>query len=272
MAELFGFTIKRAGSDNAKSFVAPSSDDGSLDIGAAAGFFGQYYGAEATPKNDFDLVKKYRAAAEHPEADQAIEDIVNEAIISNEGQPSVSVSLDYVDFSVSIKKKIQTEFDHILKMLHWNNKSHELFKRWYIDGRIYFHKLVDEKDTSKGVLELRYIDPRNIKKVREIEKGSAGNTQAADLVKAVREYFLYSEDGIYPGISGRSNTGQGLPISSDSISYITSGLYEPTTNQVYSHLHKAIKPVNQLRMMEDALVIYRISRAPERRIFYIDVG
>jgi hypothetical protein len=272
MAELFGFTIKRAGSDNAKSFVAPSSDDGSLDIGAAAGFFGQYYGAEATPKNDFDLVKKYRAAAEHPEADQAIEDIVNEAIISDEGQPSVSVSLDYVDFSVSIKKKIQTEFDHILKMLHWNNKSHELFKRWYIDGRIYFHKLVDEKDTSKGVLELRYIDPRNIKKVREIEKGSAGNTQAADLVKAVREYFLYSEDGIYPGISGRNNTGQGLPISSDSISYITSGLYEPTTNQVYSHLHKAIKPVNQLRMIEDAVVIYRISRAPERRIFYIDVG
>ena len=272
MAELFGFTIKRAGSDNAKSFVAPSPDDGSLDIGAAAGFFGQYYGAEATPKNDFDLVKKYRAAAEHPEADQAIEDIVNEAIISDEGQPSVSVSLDYVDFSASIKKKIQSEFDHILKMLHWNNKSHELFKRWYIDGRIYFHKLVDEGDTSKGVLELRYIDPRNIKKVREIEKGSAGNTQAADLGTAVREYFLYSEDGIYPGISGRSNSGQGLPISSDSISYITSGLYEPTTNQVYSHLHKAIKPVNQLRMIEDAVVIYRISRAPERRIFYIDVG
>ena len=143
MAELFGFTIKRAGSDNAQSFVAPSTDDGSLDVGAAAGFFGQYFGAEATPKNDFDLVKKYRQASEHPECDLAIEDIINEAIISDQSQPSVSISLDYVDFSDPIKKKIQVEFDRILKMLHWNDKSHEIFKRWYIDGRIYYHKMVD---------------------------------------------------------------------------------------------------------------------------------
>ena len=275
MAELFGFTIKRAGSDNAKSFVAPSTDDGSLDIGTAAGFFGQYFGAEATPKNDFDLGKKYRQASEHPECDAAIEDIINEAIISHEDQPSDSVSLNYVDFSDPIKKKIQDEFQLILQMLHWNNKSHEIFRRWYIDGRIYFHKMVDTEATKKGVLELRYIDPRNIKKVREVEKGKAKDTQGGvpqEIVKKVNEFFLYNEDGIYPGFSGQRPAGQGMKISPDSISYITSGQYEPTSNQVYSHLHKAIKPVNQLRMIEDAIVIYRISRAPERRIFYIDVG
>ena len=275
MAELFGFTIKRAGSDKTKSFVAPSSDDGSLDIGTAAGFFGQSFGAEATPKNDFDLVKKYRQASEHPECDQAIEDIINEAIISHEDQPSVSVSLNYVTFSDPIKKKIQDEFQLILQMLHWNNKSHEIFRRWYIDGRIYFHKMVDTDATKKGVLELRYIDPRNIKKVRVVEKGKAKDTQGGipqEIVKKVDEFYLYNEDGIYPGFSGQRPAGQGMKISPDSISYITSGQYEPTSNQVYSHLHKAIKPVNQLRMIEDAIVIYRISRAPERRIFYIDVG
>ena len=278
MAELFGFTIKRAGSDNAKSFVAPSTDDGSLDVGQAAGFFGQYFGSEATPKNDFDLVKKYRQTSEHPECDQAIEDIVNEAIISDQGQPSVSISLDYVDFSDPIKKKIQVEFDHILKMLHWNDKSHEIFKRWYIDGRIYFHKMVDTEAPKQGVVELRYIDPRNIKKVREVEKGrsKSGNGKQGglptEIVKSVKEFFLYNEDGIYPGFPGQGTSGQGMQISPDSITYITSGQYEPTSNQVYSHLHKAIKPTNQLRMIEDAIVIYRISRAPERRIFYIDVG
>ena len=278
MAELFGFTIKRAGSDNAKSFVAPSPDDGSLEIGTAAGFFGQYFGAEATPKNDFDLVKKYRQASEHPECDQAIEDIVNEAIISHEDQPSVSVALNYVDFSDPIKKKIQDEFQLILQMLHWNNKSHEIFRRWYIDGRIYFHKMVETDSPKKGVVEIRYIDPRNIKKVREVEKARSKDGHGkqgglpTEIVTNIREFFLYNEEGIYPGFPGQGTSGQGMQISPDSISYITSGQYEPTTNQVYSHLHKAIKPVNQLRMIEDAIVIYRISRAPERRIFYIDVG
>jgi hypothetical protein len=271
MAELFGFTIGRAKKSEAKSFVAPSPDDGSLDIGAASGFFGAYVGTgETVPKNDFDLVKKYRQAAEHPECDQAIEDIVNEAIVSSENQPSVSISLDYLNFSDPIKKKIHSEFLHILKMLHWNQRAHEIFKRWYIDGRIYFHKMVDENDPKKGVIELRYIDPKSIKKVREIQKGSTST--GGSLVKQVKEYFLYNEEGIYTGFSGQKNAGQGLQIAADSIVYITSGLYEPTSNQVYSYLHKAIKPVNQLRMIEDAVVIYRISRAPERRIFYIDVG
>ena len=272
MAELFGFTIGRAKKSEAKSFVAPSPDDGSLDIGAASGFFGAYLGTgqETIPKNDFDLVKKYRQTAEHPECDQAIEDIVNEAIVSSENQPSVSISLDYLNYSESIKKKIHSEFLHILKMLHWNQRAHEIFKRWYIDGRIYFHKMVDENAPKKGVVELRYIDPKSIKKIREVQKGSTST--GGSLVKKVREYFLYNEEGIYAGFSGQKSAGQGLQIEADSIVYITSGLYEPTSNQVYSYLHKAIKPVNQLRMIEDAVVIYRISRAPERRIFYIDVG
>ena len=276
MAEIFGFTIKKAEAGKAKSFVPPTSDDAALEIGNAAGFFGQYYGAEATPKNDFDLVKKYRMTSEHPEADQAIEDIVNEAIVADGDEPSVSLSLDFVNLSPSIKKKVLGEFDHILKLLHWNSKGHEIFKRWYIDGRIYFHKLVDLNDTTKGVTEVRYIDPRNIKKIREVDKEYANGNVAAgiEVVGKVREAFLYNEEGLYPAFTGKGmgGAGQGIEVSVDSVIYVTSGLFEPTSNQVYSYLHKAIKPVNQLRMIEDAVVIYRISRAPERRIFYIDVG
>ena len=159
--------------------------------------------------------------------------------------------------------------------MHWNSKGHEIFKRWYIDGRIYFHKLVDLADTSKGVTEVRYIDPRNIKKIREVDKEYAKDAAAGiEVVGRVREAFLYNEEGLYPAITGKGmgGAGQGMEVSVDSVIYVTSGLFEPTSNQVYSYLHKAIKPVNQLRMIEDAVVIYRISRAPERRIFYIDVG
>ena len=274
MAEIFGFTIKKATAGKAASFVPPTSDDAALEIGNAAGFFGQYYGAEAVPKHDFDLVKKYREASEHPEADQAIEDIVNEAIVADGSEPSVSLSLDFVNFSPAIKKKILGEFDHILKLLHWNSKGHEIFKRWYIDGRIYFHKMVDLNDTSKGITEVRYIDPRNIKKIREVDKDYPNPGSNVELVRKVREAFLYSEEGLYPAFTGKGmgGAGQGIEVSVDSVIYVTSGLYEPTSNQIYSYLHKAIKPVNQLRMIEDAIVIYRISRAPERRIFYIDVG
>ena len=271
MAEIFGFTIKRAKVDNAQSFVAPSPDDGSLDVGNASGFFGQYFGTEAAVKNDFDLVKKYRQTAEHPEADQAIEDIVNEAIISDRDEPSVTINLNFVKLSDPIKKKIGAEFSHVIRLLHWNTKSHDIFKRWYIDGRVYFHKMIDTNAPKTGIVEVRYIDPRNIRKVREIEKGRPGKGKEA-VVKKVTEYFIFNEEGIYPGFVGHNNSSGGLQILPDAISYITSGLYEPTTNQVYSYLHKAIKPVNQLRMIEDAVVIYRISRAPERRIFYIDVG
>ena len=158
--------------------------------------------------------------------------------------------------------------------MHWNSKGHEIFKRWYIDGRIYFHKMVDLNDTSKGITEVRYIDPRNIKKIREVDKDYPNPGSNVELVRKVREAFLYSEEGLYPAFTGKGmgGAGQGIEVSVDSVIYVTSGLYEPTSNQIYSYLHKAIKPVNQLRMIEDAIVIYRISRAPERRIFYIDVG
>ena len=271
MAEIFGFTVQRSKENKAQSFVPPSSDDGTVEIGSASGFFSQYYGTEQTPKHDFDLIKKYRQTAEHPEADQAIEDIINEAIVANQDEPSVSLSLDFVNLSDPIKKKIYGEFTHLLKLLQWNSKGSEIFKRWYVDGRVYFHKMVEESNTKQGIVEIRYIDPKCIKKVREIEPDKVKD--GAEVVKRVFEYFVFNEDGIYPAFLGRgSGALTGVRIAVDSVSYITSGLYEPTTNQVYSYLHKAIKPVNQLRMIEDAIVIYRISRAPERRIFYIDVG
>ena len=196
MAEIFGFTIKRAKVDNAQSFVAPSPDDGSLDVGNASGFFGQYFGTEAAVKNDFDLVKKYRQTAEHPEADQAIEDIVNEAIISDRDEPSVTINLNFVKLSDPIKKKIGAEFSHVIRLLHWNTKSHDIFKRWYIDGRVYFHKMIDTNAPKTGIVEVRYIDPRNIRKVREIEKGRPGKGKEA-VVKKVTEYFIFNDVYLY---------------------------------------------------------------------------
>lgn len=270
MAEIFGFTVQRSKGNKAKSFVPPSADDGTLEVGAPSGFFSQYYGADITAKNDFDLVKRYRKTAEHPEADQAIEDIVNEAIVGDSNEPSVSLTLDFVNLSDPIKKKIYHEFDNLLRLLKWKHRGSDIFKRWYIDGRIYFHKMVDESNPKAGIVDIRYIDPKNIKKVRETKKEK--DPTGVEYIKEVNEFFIFNEEGIYPAFHGRGSEGTGIKITKDAISYITSGHYDPTTNQVFSYLHKAIKPVNQLRMIEDAIVIYRISRAPERRIFYIDVG
>ncbi len=274
MAELFGWEVKKKESDKAKSFVAPSDEEGTLDIAGGAGFFGQYLSYDKAARNDYDLVRKYRQTSENPECDQAIEDIINEAITADETDISVAVNLDWVPLSMSIKKKIDEEFKEVLTLLQWKKKGHDIFRRWYIDGRIFYHKLVDEKSPRKGITEVRYIDPKYIKKIREVEKekGQGG----VEIIKAVKEWYIYNEAGVYPSlpaIGGSSNSqAQGLKISPDAIAYVPSGLYNPTTNQVYSLLQKAIKPTNQLRMIEDAVVIYRISRAPERRIFYIDVG
>ena len=274
MAELFGWEVKKKESDKAKSFVAPSDEEGTLDIAGGAGFFGQYLSYDKAARNDYDLVRKYRQTSENPECDQAIEDIINEAITADETDISVAVNLDWVPLSMSIKKKIDEEFKEVLTLLQWKKKGHDIFRRWYIDGRIFYHKLVDEKSPRKGITEVRYIDPKYIKKIREVEKekGQGG----VEVIKAVKEWYIYNEAGVYPSlpaIGGSSNSqAQGLKISPDAIAYVPSGLYNPTTNQVYSLLQKAIKPTNQLRMIEDAVVIYRISRAPERRIFYIDVG
>ena len=274
MAELFGYEVKRKKeSDKAKSFVAPSDQEGTLDIAGGAGFFGQYLSYDKAARNEFDLIRKYRTTAENPECDQAIEDIINEAITADETDISVKINLDWVPVSASIRKKMVEEFDDVLTLLQWKKKGHDIFRRWYIDGRIYYHKLVDESSKRKGITEVRYIDPKFIKKVREVEK-SRPNPNSPQLVKQVKEWFMYNESGVYPvfGASTSSGGGEGIKISPDAIVYVTSGIYNPTTNQVYGHLQKAIKPTNQLRMIEDSVVIYRISRAPERRIFYIDVG
>ena len=273
MAELFGYEIKRKKeSDKAKSFVAPSDEEGTLDIAGGAGFFGQYLSYDKAARNEYDLIRKYRTTAENPECDQAIEDIINEAIIADELDLSVKLNLDWVPLSMGIKKKMVEEFNDVLTLLQWKKKAHDIFRRWYVDGRIFYHKLIDESSPRKGITEIRYIDPKFIKKVREVNKIKLPNQPA--LVKQVKEYFLYNETGVYPvlGTSTTGTSGEGLKISPDAIVYVTSGIYNPTTNQVYGHLQKAIKPTNQLRMIEDSVVIYRISRAPERRIFYIDVG
>jgi len=274
MAELFGWEVKKKESDKAKSFVAPSDEEGTLDIAGGAGFFGQYLSYDKAARNDYDLVRKYRQTSENPECDQAIEDIINEAITADETDISVAVNLDWVPLSMSIKKKIDDEFKEVLTLLQWKKKGHDIFRRWYIDGRIFFHKLIDEKSPRKGITEVRFIDPKFIKKIREIEKDKVQG--GVEVVKSVKEWYVYNEAGVYPSlpaIGGTSNMqAQGLRISPDAIAYVPSGLYNPTTNQVYSLLQKAIKPTNQLRMIEDAVVIYRIARAPERRIFYIDVG
>ena len=273
MAELFGWEVKKKESDKAKSFVAPSDEEGTLDIAGGAGFFGQYLSYDKAARNDYDLIRKYRQTSENPECDQAIEDIINEAITADETEISVAVNLDWVPLSMSIKKKMDQEFKEILTLLQWKKQAHNIFRRWYIDGRIFYHKLIDEKSPRKGISEIRYIDPKFIKKIREVEKDKGQN--GAEIIKSVKEWYIYNESGVYPtlpAIGGAASQQQGLRISADAIAYVTSGLYNPTTNQIYSLLQKAIKPTNQLRMIEDAVVIYRIARAPERRIFYIDVG
>jgi len=282
MAELFGYELKKKTAAKAQSFVAPSDEEGTLDIAGTTGFFSQYVNVDKSAKNDWDLIRKYRQTAENPECDMAIEDIVNETITADEDDTSVKINLDYVDASPAIKKKMFDEFDELLRLLDWKDRGHYIFKRWYIDGRIFYHKMVDKAAVRKGIAEIRYIDPKFIKKVRMVEKtmdkkGGATAQSEVDLVKTVQEFYIYNETGAYPTMQGSGQgpgamNSQGVKVTADSITYVTSGIFNPTTKQVYGHLHKAIRPVNQLRMMEDSLVIYRVARAPERRIFYIDVG
>ena len=268
MAELFGFRITRANqSKGSDAFTAPSTDDGTLDVVSGGGHYASILDLDGRDRNDLDLIRRYRDIAQQPECDSAIEDIVNEAIVSDERDTSVSVSLDRLDVSPKIKSKIREEFNEVLRLMDFNQKGHDIFRRWYVDGRLYYHKIIDPKQPRKGLKEVRYIDPRKIKKVRENKKELETKT-GVDVVKAVDEYYLFNDKGF------DSSTGStsGLKITNDSITYCPSGLVDMHKGTVLSHLNKAIKPVNQLRMIEDALVIYRISRAPERRIFYIDVG
>jgi hypothetical protein len=266
MAELFGFKITRS-KDEGESFTLPSSDDGTIEV-AGGGFYSQTLDVDGRDKTENDLIRRYRDIAIQPECDSAIEDIVSEGIASNEYDAPVALRLDRLEYSPKVKKRIEEEFDRVLQLLDFNIKGHDIFRRWYVDGRIYYHKVIDVKEPRKGIKELRYIDPRKIKKVREVVKDRPDPVTGIDKKKQTLEYYLYNEK-----VVDNSATPQAaLKITKDSITYCPSGLVDQTKGTVLSYLHKAIKPVNQLRMIEDALVIYRISRAPERRIFYIDVG
>ncbi len=269
MAELFGFSITRAKKpqDPKQSFTTPQADDGTQTV-AAGGYFGQYLDMEGTARNEQELIRRYREIALHPECDMAIEDIVNEAIVSNELKDAVKLDLANVTYGTEIKKKIDTEFKEVLRLMNFNTRGHDLFRRWYVDGRIYYHKIIDRESPVKGITEVRYIDPRKIKKIREIRKKRPDGPTPYGLtvIDEFEEYFIYNEKGVSNTTSG------GIKIATDAITFCPSGIVDQNKNIVLSYLHKAIKPVNQLRMIEDASVIYRIARAPERRIFKIDVG
>jgi len=270
MAELFGFKIQRSAKDSGgeTTFSTPTPDDGTIDV-AGGGFFGQVLDTDGRERTDLDLIRRYRDIAQQAECDTAIEDIINEGIVANQNDVAVEITLDRLPYPEKIKRKIRTEFHEVLRLLSFEQKGHDVFRRWYVDGRVFYHKIIDTKNPRRGITELRYIDPTKIKKVREVKKSIDKNT-SIQMTEKIEEYYIYNEKGL--ASAGTSGSNQGLKIASDSISYCPSGLIDGNSGRVLSYLHKAIKPVNQLRMIEDALVIYRISRAPERRIFYIDVG
>ena len=279
--DLFGFEIKRKKEDKEQekvvSFVPPTNDDGALSI-ASGGVYGTYVDLDGSVRTEAELVTKYRAMAMDPIIDLAIQDICNEAIVEDSDEETVSIVLDDLDTPESIKKTIRNEFEILLQKLEFNYLSYEIFRRWYIDGRLYYHVIIDESKPSKGIVELRYIDPRYIKKIREIKKEKTA--QDVTIEKVVAEYYIYNPAGFLKKTGSNvpytesmsSSQSTGLKISKDSIAYCTSGMQSSDNNLILSYLHKAIRPLNQLRSMEDSLVIYRISRAPERRIFYVDVG
>lgn len=270
--ELFGFTIKKKTEpDSIKSFTPEVNDDGAVIV-AAGGSYGTFVDLEGSVRTEAELVSKYREMALQPEIDRAVNEITNEAIVTEDGKDTVTINLDRLPVKDNIKKIITQEFNNIMTILDFKNSCYDIFKRWYIDGRAYYHIVIDEKRPEEGIKELRYIDPRKIRKIREVDNKKDTNTQAV-LQKTKKEYYLYSERGLNygPGASANRATS-GLKISADSILLVTSGLMDTNNTLVLSYLNSAIKPLNQLRALEDASLIYHLSRAPERRIFYIDVG
>ena len=270
MAELFGFSISRLKkqSDPKQSFTTAPADDGTQTI-AAGGYFGQYLDMEGNSKTEADLIRRYREISLHPECDLAIEDIVNEAIVANENKEAVRVNVNHLPYGKDVRRKIEDEFKEVLRLMQFNTKGHDIFRRWYVDGRIFYQKVIDRNSTTKGITELKYLDPRKIKRIREVRKKRPEGVTGPNMLTVVDEfveYYLFNEKGVVNSTSG------GIKIAPDTIAYCPSGLIDQNKNMVLSYMQKAIKPVNQLRMIEDATVIYRIARAPERRIFKIDVG
>ena len=265
--QLFGFNISRADQEqkeDLKTFVPPQPDDGAIEI-APGGSYGTFVDLDGTAKTEAELVTRYREMSMQPECDAAVEDVINESIVMDEDNP-IEIVLDDLKQPNSIKNKIREEFESVLEMLDFSNRGYDIFRRWYVDGRLYHHIIINDKDPRDGIKELRYIDPRKIRKVREKVKSKDPRTGATIYNKEQKEYYLYNPKGI------TSSATQGIKIAPDSISHIHSGLMDSKNSLVLGHLNKAVKPLNQLRMLEDATVIYRLARAPERRIFYIDVG
>jgi hypothetical protein len=274
--KLFGFTlgskdVVQEQKPEQPSFALPTEalDDGAVTITQNA-YYGTYVDLEGAVRNELELITRYREMANHPELEMAIDDIVNEAITHDVTGRTVDIVTDKLKQPETVKKKIKEEFENILRMLNFGNLADDLFKRWYIDGRIYYHVVVDEKNPKDGIQELRYIDPRKIRKVREVVKDRDAKT-GAQIIKSIAEYYVYTDRGTTTQTYS-AQVNAGLRISPDSVINVNSGLMDAKNTFVISYLHKAIKPLNQLRMIEDAVVIYRLSRAPERRIFYIDVG
>ena len=284
MAKLFGFSIEDS-QDKSTSIVSPvpkNNEDG-VDNYIASGFYGQYVDIEGAYRSEHELIKRYREMALHPEADGAIEDVVNEAIVSDLYDSPVEVELSNLNASETIKKKIREEFRYIKELMDFDKKSHEIFRNWYIDGRLFYLKVIDQNNPQEGLKDLRYIDPMKIKYIRQEKKSQDRNPNNLRVSRGrggdeitpnpqFDEYYIYTMKPNYPtGMIAQAGKGA-TKIAKDSITYCTSGLVDRNKNRVLSYLHKAIKALNQLRMVEDSLVIYRLSRAPERRIFYIDVG
>ena len=263
--KILGYTVGKD-KKQLKSFAPPPPDDGAVNL-EVGGAYGTYLDLEGNIRNELELITKYRELAIQPECEAAVEDIVNEAVVMDGFKVAVELELSEAKhLSDKIKEKIYLEFQGILDMLNFQTDAHDIFRKWYVDGKIYYHMIVDEGNQKQGIQELRYIDPRKIRKVREVVREPDAN--GVDMVKKTVEFYVYDEGGVSDASQGLS----GIKITTDSIAMSNSGLYDHANGAIVSYLHKAIKPMNQLRMMEDALVIYRISRAPERRIFYIDVG
>ena len=285
MPKLFGFSIEDTEpvSPSVVSPIPPSSDDGN-DHYLSSGFFGSYVDIEGVYRTEFDLIKRYREMALHPECDSAIEDIVNEAIVADSNDSPVKIDLDNLNASDGIKKKIREAFKYTLELLDFDRKAHEIYRNWYIDGRLYYNKVIDIKNPQEGIQELRYIDAMKMRYVRKQKKKDKDTYQRAAITGKIdnpmdyefpelEEYFIYTPKQTFPTQSPAAMGGSGgIKMTKDSVTYVTSGLVDRNKGSTLSYLHKAIKALNQLRMIEDSLVIYRLSRAPERRIFYIDVG
>ena len=282
MAKLFGFKLPDSGEENSKGVVSPipKSDEDKSDFFVSSGFYGQYVDIEGVYKSEQDLIRRYREMCLHPEADSAIEDIVNEAIVSDLNDSPVEIELSNLPGSDKLKDAIRTEFKYIKELMNFDKKSHEIFRTWYIDGRVYYHKVIDLKKPEDGIQEIRFIDPLKIRLVRQVEKTGSNNQSPFDVSKSsndlkqfespkINEFYIFDPNSVTKGsgiIPNRDQRGS-VKIAKDAITYVTSGLVDRNKQTVLSYLHKAIKALNQLRMVEDSLVIYRLSRAPERRIF-----